>query len=394
MGKVLEATADEKIEAAFSAPTEGRSLGDLAVAGSKGAVVERIVTAQPVAVPRDDGRILQKLRALAAAAGEDWYYRFPVKDHGSTKHIEGPTIKCANNVARLYGNCEIDTRALDNGDSWIIYARLIDWETGFSMTRPFEQMKGQQTIKTADQGRQRQNAFQIGVSKSIRNVITNALEQFTTFAWTEAKKNLVEKVGKKLPEYRDRVLAALKELRVDVHRVEATRGRPAKDWLADDVAMIIAEMQAVKDGMATVDETWPPDAPARPTRADFKEGAGAPKQDGPAKPQEPKPEAAEGEGEPAKLELAIVDLDGEEHVFEKVTTAIDAMFPLLEEAEARGPKDVAGLEETNAGLFKQLREAGYEDAATGLERAFAKAATNAAAKQAPKKSGQDSLFRK
>lgn len=57
--------------------------------------------AQPVAVKRDEHAVLSKLRVLAAAAGEDWYYRFPVKNKakGTTDFIEGPSIKCANDLS-------------------------------------------------------------------------------------------------------------------------------------------------------------------------------------------------------------------------------------------------------------------------------------------------------
>lgn len=368
MGKVLEATADEKIAAAFTPPSEARSAGELVPMGGRGGVIERIITAQAVAVPRDDAKILQKIRALAGAAGEDWYYRFPVKDHGSTKFIEGPSIKCANNIARLYGNDEIDTRAVDNGDSWIIYARFIDWETGYSYTRPFEQMKGQQTIKTNDAGRARQNAFQIGVSKAIRNVICNALEQFTTFAFEEARKNIVEKVGKKLDDYRARVLEALKEMKVDAKRVEAGIGRPAKDWLAPDVARVIAEIQAVKDGMATIDETWPPDAPARPTRDQFREPA-------PAEPTKPEEKPAETKPQETKpIEFSVVDGDGEVKTFTKVPELIDHVFQLIGDAEKRGAQAVKGLEESNEPLLQQLRDAELGDTAMNLTKAFTKAA--------------------
>jgi hypothetical protein len=36
-------------------------------------------------------------------------------------------------------------------------------------------------------------------------------------------------------------------------------GRTHKDWLATDIARIVAMGKAVSDGMATVDETFPPD---------------------------------------------------------------------------------------------------------------------------------------
>ena len=42
-------------------------------------LAERVIGAQQVAVYRDDARVMQKLTQLAAAAGDDWFYRFPVK---------------------------------------------------------------------------------------------------------------------------------------------------------------------------------------------------------------------------------------------------------------------------------------------------------------------------
>ena len=42
-------------------------------------IAERVVGAQPVAVKRKETEILDKLRTLAAAAGTDWFYRYPVR---------------------------------------------------------------------------------------------------------------------------------------------------------------------------------------------------------------------------------------------------------------------------------------------------------------------------
>lgn len=236
-------------------------------------IVDQIITAQKVGVERDLAKVMRDIRTMAAMSGEDWYYRFPVKKKGGgVDHIEGPTVKCAQNVARMYGNCQVDVRAQDQGGSWMIYARFVDYETGFSLTRPFQADKAKPNLNTKDAGRQQEIAFAIGVSKATRNVITNALEAFTTFAFDEAKNNLVEKVGKRLDEYRKRVRERLASIGVDEKRVEAMLGRNANEWLAPDVARVIAEIKAVTDGMATADETWPPAAPAEPKRADFKEG--------------------------------------------------------------------------------------------------------------------------
>jgi hypothetical protein len=216
------------------------------------------VGAQAVAVRRDEQDILRKLKIVASAAGTDFFYRFPVKNRreNRTDWIEGPSIKLANELARLYGNCEINTRVLDIGDSWIIYARFTDYETGFSMVRPFQQRKNQRSMK-GDDARALDIALQIGVSKAIRNVVTNSLQTFADFTFEEARSALVDKIGTDLANWRTRTIEGLQRRDIELSRVEAVIGRTSKEWLAPDVARIIAMMKAIADGMATVDETFP-----------------------------------------------------------------------------------------------------------------------------------------
>jgi hypothetical protein len=246
---------------AFANPNAPSQLPTVAAPSVANIGGERIVGAQPVAVYRDEVRVLQKLTALGATVGSNWYYRFPVKKKGGgTDYIEGPSIKLANDLARIYGNCEIQTRVIDIGESWMIYARFNDFETGYALERPFQQYKGASKMggegKDAD-ARRLDIALQIGVSKAIRNVVTNALQTFADEAMEAAKKSLVEKIGKDLVRYRDRTIQGIANQEIDLHRVERVINRPAKDWTAPDVAKIIAMMKAVADGMATVDETFP-----------------------------------------------------------------------------------------------------------------------------------------
>src|SRR6185312_9206319 len=222
------------------------------------APADRVFGAQQVAVYRDEARILQKLAALAAAAGTDWYYRFPVKNkrENSTNWVEGPSIKLANDVARIYGNCDVDVRVIDLGETWLFYARFTDFETGYSLTRPFQQRKSQGSMRT-DNDRALDIAFQIGTSKAIRNVVTNALQTFADYAFEEARQSLVNKIQGNLAGWRDRTVDGLKKMPVELVRVELVVGRSVKDWLAPDIARVIAMMKAIADGMATVDETFP-----------------------------------------------------------------------------------------------------------------------------------------
>lgn len=249
--------------------------------------MERHVGAQAVAVRRDEVLILQKLAALAAAAGDNWYYRFPVKNRkeNRTDWIEGPSIKLANDLGRIYGNCSIDCRVQDLGDTWLFYARFQDFETGYELTRPFQQRKNASKMGGDDDARRLDIALQIGASKAIRNVTVNALQTFSDFAFEQAKNSLIDKIGKDLPRWRERVGNRLSEMGIAVRRAELVVGRPIGEWIAPDIAKIVAMGKAVADGMATADETFPPlPAPAEQAQPD----AAAAATDAAAKKAEPK----------------------------------------------------------------------------------------------------------
>lgn len=119
--------------------------------------------------------------------------------------------------------------------------------------------------------RQLDIAFQIGASKAIRNVVNNALQTFSDYAFQAARNSLVDRIGANLDGWRKRTLEGIAKIPVELSRVERVIGRPAKDWLAPDVASIIAMMKAIADGMATVDETFP--APDK--QVDGEEGGAA-----------------------------------------------------------------------------------------------------------------------
>ena len=210
-------------------------------------------------VTRDDAKVLQRVKTMAATAGEHWYYRYPVQNRKlkRTDWIEGLTVKGANDVARIYGNCEIDTRVIDLGDSWLIMARFLDLETGFAMTRPYQQRKSQRSIGGDDVERQRDQVFQTGVSKAIRNVVTNSLQSITDFAFEEAKGSLVGVIGRDLEKWRKDTLKKLEMMKIEPRRAEAITGRTVTEWDAGDIAQVRAMMKTVKEELATADDTFP-----------------------------------------------------------------------------------------------------------------------------------------
>jgi hypothetical protein len=229
-----------------------------------------IITAQPIRAPRNEGRIMQRIDAGAGAAGASWYYRFPVrKKGGGTDFIEGPSVELTDAVSRWYGNCQVAAAVQDIGPAWIIHSRFVDLETGYTLIRPFLQSKAGSRLGGDDDERRLQIALSIGVSKSQRNVVVHALRDFTDRAFTAAKRNLVERIGTRLAEYRQRCVAKLAELGPDMlARVERSLNRKADAWLAPDVARLVAEIQTVADGMAAADEVWPREAPPEPRRSD------------------------------------------------------------------------------------------------------------------------------
>jgi hypothetical protein len=212
--------------------------------------------AQPVAVRRKTTAVLAEIKALAAAAGEAWYYRWPVKDGDSKKWIEGASIKLANDLARTYGNCHVDVEVEENDTSWIFSATFSDLETGFSMTRPYQQRKNQRSIR-GDADRQRDIAFQIGVSKAIRGIIVNSLQTYAEYGLEEARNALVDKIGKNLEGSRERLAQVIADRKIEPDRVERAIGRVIKEMLAPDIARVLAMIKTIDDGMASANETFP-----------------------------------------------------------------------------------------------------------------------------------------
>lgn len=246
-----------------------------------------IVTAQRVMVPRDLKAFIQRIKMLAAVGGENYYYSFPVrsknKDTGKWEEappIEGPTIQLAQDLAREYGNCAVDTKVFDIGDRWVIYARFTDYERGFTQVRPYLQRKAQESIGGKDKGRQQDAAFQIGVSKAIRNVIVKSLDSFADMMFEAARSGLVATVEAKLPLYKERVARRLTELGVPLSRIEPLIGRPLKDWSAHETTRVVVELKSISEGMASPDELWP--APSTFIDPNQKEGTDAGEQRGEA----------------------------------------------------------------------------------------------------------------
>jgi hypothetical protein len=274
-------------------PQRGRDLG-----GGSMMVQDQIITAQAVNVPRDNAKILKGLQFAAAYAGQSVLtYRWLVNNRrtGKKDTVKGLTIKAADILLREYTNAFVDLRFTEGPSSWIYKATFCDIERGIARPAYWQEYKDTATLGARDKDDQRlkQIPFQVGQSKAIRNVIVKYLEiPYGAYLEAEAENNLVERVGKNMDAYRERCAKALADLGVDLVRVELQVGRKLADWLAPDLAAIVQQLKAVRDGMASANDQWPYPAPPEPRR----NGEASPAASGPDVPATPPPANGEQPG--------------------------------------------------------------------------------------------------
>ncbi len=271
-----------------------------------------------VDVRRDLGRVRRSILELAAMVGEGWEYALPFKKkdkrtgNESTELVRGPSIRCTTAVARAYGNCDVNCEAInETAGAYQLVATFLDIETGFRLTRPFRQRKDQNVGGMGgDRGRVEDVIFQIGASKATRNVIRNALPDFTEFAIEQARDNLAAKIEKNKPAVVAKILQRLEEFGIPVaavelfYQVKLTNG--GVDKISPKVlAQIVRILQAVADslikpGEAFAQENAPKDGgPLREVDEPSDDKAeqaqrpapAEPEQAGPAEPQRAAPTA-------------------------------------------------------------------------------------------------------
>jgi hypothetical protein len=225
-----------------------------------------VVTAQRVAVARNEKGIIQALREKAAVNGELYYYEWEATNRdGSKGVISGISIKGANLVARLFGNCNIDMRAMPYNDTHEIhYARFVDLETGFSMTRSVKQRIATKAMGRMDLDRTQDLTFQIGQSKAARNVINNALGELCQELLEAARRSLVDFI-EQTPENSKKVVTKIWAL-ADKHKVvekqmETYIGRPMSEWLTRHIAKMYVTLNSIDNGDATVNDVFGTGAP-------------------------------------------------------------------------------------------------------------------------------------
>lgn len=221
----------------------------------------REITAKKVAVARDVAHIMQQLRVYCAQFGDNYVYSWQVNNRAKNRKdtIEGGTIKLANDLLQLYGNCSADVDVTETKTHLIFKAFFIDYERGTCVSRLFQQRK-QQNTGMADADRQADIVFQIGQSKAIRNVVLNALASFANRAIEWSKDSLVKRFGsddgmrEKAEDFIDKVA---ERFDIDMVRIEAIVGRRRREWTVRDLAAVYTACRGIWDGLTSVADAFP-----------------------------------------------------------------------------------------------------------------------------------------
>ncbi len=219
-----------------------------------------VMMSQQMAPRRPMAAIQQELKTLCQMYSDRYVYSWQVKDRkrGRMTTIEGPTVKLALDIARVYGKCWLGStvRSLDS-EHWIFEAIFVDLETGFTLKRDFVQRKFQDT-GMADADRQADIVFQIGQSKAIRNVLVAAHGSLAAWCMEECKGALMDKVGRNQDRANTFIDGVLDSKGIAIELVEIVVGRKRPNWTLRDLTRVVGEMTAIADGFANADDLFPP----------------------------------------------------------------------------------------------------------------------------------------
>jgi hypothetical protein len=104
--------------------------------------------------------------------------------------------------------------------------------------------------------------LQIGVSKAIRNVISNSLSDLFQEVFVEAKRGFVDAIAKRINEGgRDAALQSIFDMaathQTTPDRLVAYIGRKAEKWTIQDITKLISTLNAIGDGLINADDVFP-----------------------------------------------------------------------------------------------------------------------------------------
>ncbi len=234
-------------------------------------------TAVRVQKARDLDEVVRAVKKEAEYAADNFYYRWPVKDKGNVKYVEGGTIGCALSIARNWTNCVITMEVEEHPGFWIFTPSFVDLETGFTVTRSFKKTKPKSAPGKYDQDRWEDVAFQKGQSQAIRNVVFNGVPQWLrNEAVQKAKEAALNHINREgIVKSRDKALAFLSGFGITEDRVRGVIGKPLNDFSADDIQTLRNLAQQIQNGDVAPEKAFPEIEiePAEPKKDTKKKGS-------------------------------------------------------------------------------------------------------------------------
>ena len=218
-------------------------------------------TAMSVQRPRTLAAVNKRVLEEARLMGEAAYYGWAAgKDR-----IEGPSQALAYAAARCWGNCAVDQQPLEEtSDAWIFTSVFVDCETGFTLTRKFRQSKKWTIHGKLDAERKDDVRFQIGMTKSDRNVIFKALPKWLIDqAMDEAKAGVRAKLESYIAKHGlpAAIEYAVKELAKngvkDAQICEKFSVAKKSALTVDNLVVMAGDIKAIQSGQEYPDALYP-----------------------------------------------------------------------------------------------------------------------------------------
>lgn len=230
------------------------------------------VTAQLVPRKRNLKELMKTAIEIAELSGELFFYRWETssrnKETGEVKKgfIVGHSVKLTNEAVRLFGNCAIHQQpVIETPNAWIFTTAFIDLETGFQRDRHFRMDKQWPVYGKMDKFRKDDIRFQIGQSKSDRNVVLNSLPQILTDRMKDAAINSVRQqiefkikdvYGGNIQKAIDELLKAFASYDINQDLIEKKIGLKRDKWDINTLVMLTGDVKALQVGSETKDTLY------------------------------------------------------------------------------------------------------------------------------------------
>ena len=217
-----------------------------------------------VQVKRNLPEVLKEIEQHAEVFGDTWEYALPFRrfdketEKWITDYVTGPTVKCVQDVCRIYGNCSLGvTRVDDEADAWWIYSTFLDVQSGYQYTRAYRQRKDQKTgMEKKDPGRHQDMLFQVGVSKSLRNAGNNALAGLVERGLEFMRKRIIGRIEQNPEGCKNWIVENLGHFDIPLKQVETFFREKLNDMPAKRLAVVVRTIQGMIDGQTLPSEAF------------------------------------------------------------------------------------------------------------------------------------------